>query len=182
MSLEHQVKMKMHGKRDEAEEREGLTWLYAVLGNPNPSPNLLNYELLRDGQLLCRVMNTLAPGSIPNINTGNSHFKLMENINKFTDACRKYGVPNQDLFQTADLFEMKDLVAVTGTIFALGRTVHLHPEWRGPMLGPKPAVGNTREWTDEQLRASEGIIGLQAGQNKGASQAGDNFGAGRIIF
>jgi len=174
--------MKMMGKRNEAEEQEGLTWLYAVLGNPNPAPNLLNYELLRDGQLLCKVMNTLAPGSITNINTSDSHFKKMENINKFTDACRKYGVPNLDLFQTADLFEMKDLVAVTGTIFALGRTVHLHPEWKGPMLGPKPAVANVREWTEDELRASNNIIGLQAGQNKGASQAGDNYGAGRIIF
>jgi len=64
----------MMGKRNEAEEQEGLTWLYAVLGNPNPAPNLLNYELLRDGQLLCKVMNTLAPGSITNINTSDSHF------------------------------------------------------------------------------------------------------------
>jgi len=174
--------IKMHGKRDLAQEQEALMWLYAVLGNPNPPPHLLDYEKLKDGQLLCKVMNTLAPGSIRKINTEASHFKVMENINNFTDACRKYGVPNLDLFQSSDLLEMKDLVAVTGTIFALGRTAHLHPEWKGPMLGPKPAVANTREWTEEELRASTNVIGLQAGQNKGASQAGDNYGAGRIIF
>ena len=34
------------------------------------------------------------------------------------------------------------------------------------------AEENKREFTDEQLRAHEGHIGLQAGYNKGASQAG----------
>jgi len=38
------------------------------------------------------------------------------------------------------------------------------------------------KFTDEQLRAGEGIIGLQAGSNKGASQAGQNFGKTRAII
>jgi len=32
------------------------------------------------------------------------------------------------------------------------------------------------------LRAGEGLIGLQAGTNKGATQAGQNFGASRKII
>lgn len=39
-------------------------------------------------------------------------------------------------------------------------------------MGPKMAEKNEREFTEEQLRAHEGHIGLQAGFNKGASQAG----------
>merc|ERR1712071_294571 len=38
--------------------------------------------------------------------------------------------------------------------------------------GPKMAEKNEREFTEEQLRAHEGHVGLQAGYNKGASQAG----------
>lgn len=57
-----------------------------------------------------------------------------------------------------------------------------HPEWRGPWLGPKPAEENKRSFTEEQLRAGEGLIGLQAGTNKGATQAGQNFGATRKIL
>lgn len=58
-----------------------------------------------------------------------------------------------------------------------------HPEWQGPWLGPKPADENKREFSDETLAAGKTIIGLQAGQNKGATQAGQNIGAGRkIIF
>ncbi len=91
------------------------------------------------------------------------------------------------------------------TIFAIGRTVsrwhspshpffiyefiilptlqaYKHPEWRGPFLGPKPSEEHKREFTESQLRASEGIIGLQAGTNKGANQSGQNFGATRKIL
>ena len=47
-----------------------------------------------------------------------------------------------------------------------------HPEYTGPRLGPKMAEKNEREFTEEQLRAHEGHVGLQAGYNKGATQAG----------
>lgn len=58
-----------------------------------------------------------------------------------------------------------------------------HPEWRGPFLGPKPADENKRFFTEEQLKAGDTVIGLQAGSNKGATQSGQNFGASRkIIF
>jgi transgelin len=49
-------------------------------------------------------------------------------------------------------------------------------------LGPKQAEENRREFTEEQLRAGEAIIGLQAGTNKGATQAGLNMGASRKII
>ena len=45
------------------------------------------------------------------------------------------------------------------------------------------ADGNKREFTEEQLRASEGHVGLQAGYNKGASQAGvGSFGNTRHMW
>lgn len=57
-----------------------------------------------------------------------------------------------------------------------------HPEWKGPYLGPRPAEENRREFTEQQLRASESIIGLQAGTNRGATQSGQSFGASRKII
>jgi hypothetical protein len=44
-------------------------------------------------------------------------------LDRFQEACKKYGVPELDIFQTTDLSERKDIAAVTATIFALGRTV-----------------------------------------------------------
>lgn len=52
----------------------------------------------------------------------------------------------------------------------------MHPEWPGPFLGPKPADENKRHFTEEQLRAGEGVINLQYGTNKGANASGMNFG------
>lgn len=52
----------------------------------------------------------------------------------------------------------------------------------GAVLGPKEAAADKKEWTDEQLKAGQNIIGLQMGSNKGASAAGTTpFGLGRQI-
>uniref|UniRef100_A0A182UGS0 Transgelin n=1 Tax=Anopheles melas TaxID=34690 RepID=A0A182UGS0_9DIPT len=103
-------------------------------------------------------------------------------LRRFQKACIKYGVADVDLFQTTDLWDRKNVALVTTTIFAVGRACYKHPEFRGPYLGPRPAEENRREFTEEQLRAGEGLIGLQAGSNKGATQAGLNFGATRKIL
>ncbi len=50
-----------------------------------------------------------------------------------------------------------------------------------PTLGPKESQGERRDFSEEQLRAGEGIIGLQAGTNKGANASGINMGNTRHI-
>ncbi|XP_069680611.1 muscle-specific protein 20 isoform X1 [Periplaneta americana] len=181
MSLERQVRAKLAGKRDAQQEKEAQEWMEAVLGEKFP-PGEAYEDVLRDGQVLCKLMNKICPGSIPKINTSGGQFKMMENINVFQQALKNYGVADVDVFQTVDLWEKKDIAQVTTTLFALGRTTYRHPEWQGPYLGPKPAEECKRDFTEEQLRAGETIIGLQAGQNKGATQAGQNIGAGRKIL
>ena len=39
-------------------------------------------------------------------------FMLMENIQAFLGAARKYGVPDSELFQTADLYERRNIPQV----------------------------------------------------------------------
>uniref|UniRef100_A0A1B0DFZ6 Transgelin n=1 Tax=Phlebotomus papatasi TaxID=29031 RepID=A0A1B0DFZ6_PHLPP len=102
--------------------------------------------------------------------------------NGFQQACIKYGLADVDLFQTTDLWDRKNIALVTQTIFAVGRATYRHPEWKGPFLGPRPSEENRREFSDEQLRAGENIIGLQAGTNRGATQSGQSFGATRKIL
>ncbi|KAK7874512.1 hypothetical protein R5R35_001595 [Gryllus longicercus] len=181
MSLEREVRAKLAGKRNPDQEREAQEWLEAVLGRKFPA-GVLYEDYIRDGQVLCEVMNKLQPGIVPKINSSGGQFKMMENINQFQQALKAYGVPDVDVFQTIDLWEKKDIAQVTTTLFALGRTTYRHADWKGPWLGPRPAEEHKRDFTEEQLRAGEGIIGLQAGQNKGATQAGQNIGAGRKIL
>ena len=54
--------------------------------------------------------------------------------------------------------------------------------YNGPTLGVKLAEENKREFTEDQLRAGESVIGLQAGFNKGASQSGQSFGMNQFLF
>ena len=68
-------------------------------------------------------MNKLMPGSVPKINTSGTHFKLMENINSFQNAAKRFGVPEVDVFQTVDLWERRNIPQVTQCIMALGRAV-----------------------------------------------------------
>ncbi|XP_063237809.1 muscle-specific protein 20-like [Bacillus rossius redtenbacheri] len=169
------------GKREPDQEAEAQRWIEVVTGERFP-PGVPFEHALRDGILLCKLMNRLQPGLVPKINTSGGDYKMMDNLSQFQKACTAYGVPDVDLFQTVDLWDMKNIAAVTNTIFAIGRTTYKHPEWRGPWLGPKPSEEHHRAWTQEQLRAGEGIIGLQAGTNKGATQAGQSFGATRKIL
>ncbi|XP_077292086.1 muscle-specific protein 20 transgelin [Arctopsyche grandis] len=181
MSLERQVRAKLAGKRDANQEKEAQEWMETILGAKFP-PGELYEDVIKDGTVLCQLMNKICPGSVAKINTSGGQFKMMENINNFQGALKNYGVCDIDVFQTVDLWDKKDISQVTSTLFALGRQTYKHPEWSGPYLGPKPSDECKRDFTEEQLKAGQTMIGLQAGSNKGASQAGQNMGAGRKIL
>ncbi len=64
-------------------------------------------------------------------------------------------------------------------IHALGRKAG--SKGFSPSIGAKESAANKREFSAEQLQAGKGVIGLQMGSNKGASQAGMSYGAPRQI-
>lgn len=68
-------------KRDPQQEKEAQEWVEAVLGRKFPASEAFE-DVIRDGQVLCEVMNKLAPGSVAKINSSGGQFKMMENINK----------------------------------------------------------------------------------------------------
>lgn len=106
-------------------DKEAQEWIEAILGEKFPGGE--EYEnVLKDGTVLCRLMNKLQPEAVPKINTSGGQFKMMENINNFQKSLKDYGVPDIDVFQTVDLWEKKDIATVTNTIFALGRAVSNH--------------------------------------------------------
>ncbi|XP_017781295.1 PREDICTED: myophilin [Nicrophorus vespilloides] len=156
--------------RNKELETEVLTWIFQCLGEPVPKGEF--EDILKDGIVLCNLMNKLTPGSVKKIQSKGTNFQLMENIQRFQAAAKKYGLPEEEIFQTADLFEKRNVAQVCLSLFALGRCTQKHPEWTGPQLGPKMAEKNERTFTEEQLRAHEGELNLQMGYNKGASQAG----------
>jgi hypothetical protein len=104
-------------------------------------------------------------------NNGSAPFKQMENIQLFLNFCENYGVPRTSLFQTVDLFEGRNMAQVLSCIQQLGSECQRNG-FNGPSLGARPTERNVREFTHEQMRTGHTIIGLQAGSNKFASQAG----------
>merc|ERR1712002_796862 len=160
----------MPGRNKEL-EAEVQAWMEEVMGQKLPPGNL--EDVLKDGVVLCNLMNKIQPNSVKKIQTSGGSFKLMENIQRFQEAVKKYGVPHEEIFQTADLFERRNIPQVVLSIFSLGRLTQKHPEYTGPSLGPKMSEADKKEWDEDQQRMlRDGQIGLQMGQNKGATQAG----------
>lgn len=171
---------------------EVMNWLKGVVTHADSNDKDLEkmYEvktmedvekILKDGTILCTVINAMYPGSVKKVNKTTMAFKQMENISNFLIACeQKAGCNKTDLFQTVDLYESRNIPGVIDSLLALGRKGHDIPGIPG--IGPKEATQNKREFTDEQLEAGKNVIGLQMGTNKLASQSGQNFGKTRAIL
>ncbi|KAK7107810.1 myophilin-like isoform X2 [Littorina saxatilis] len=170
----------MPPKRDPELETQALDWIEANYGEPLDRKKPYD-DLLKDGIVLCKLMNKLMPGCVKKIDTKGGGFALMQNIERFQAAARAYGVPQSEVFQTVDLWEKKNIPQVTLCIHALGRVAQTRDDYKGPVLGPKTAEKNERHFTEEQLAEAKNTVSLQYGSNKGASQAGINMGKPRSI-
>ena len=108
------------------------------------------------------MMNKISPGAIPKFKQSGPAFLLMENVQSFLAAIKKYGVSDEEVFQTPDLFEARNIPQVTLCIYALARTTQKHDDYTGPAMGPKMATQNKRNFTEEEIkRGRDGQIGLQ---------------------
>ncbi|KRY22324.1 Myophilin, partial [Trichinella patagoniensis] len=160
-----------------------LKWISDVsnqqdLNTDGSMENFIN--VLKDGTVLCRLANALQPGAIKKINDSKMAFKQMENINHFLNFAETVvGIPKTESFMTVDLYEAQDPNSVLICLSSVARKAE---KFNKPSLGPKEAQGEKREWTEEQIRAGECVIGLQYGSNKGATQAGMNIGKSRHII
>ncbi|EDO46658.1 predicted protein, partial [Nematostella vectensis] len=155
---------KIDSKYDPTKEEEARKWIDTVLGESifgeNGGVDTV-HQTLKDGQVLCRLANRL--GGDLKINQQKMPFKQMENIGNFLSFIENnLGVAKNDLFQTVDLYEKSNMWNVICCIHAVGRRAAA----KGldvPVLGPKEADANPRQFSEEQLRAGEGILTKQAG-------------------
>jgi len=185
--LTAELQLKTAGKFDLAVANECFQWMASCLPNERSQLQTVTSmqdvaDVLKNGVILCKLVNVIKPNSVRKINTNKQTFKEMENISNFLTACESFGCRRTDLFQTVDLYEAGNIPQVINGIQSLGRKAQSIPSFRGPYFGPSESTANKREFTEQQLRAGQGFIGLQAGSNKGASQAGQNFGKTRQIL
>ena len=164
-----------YNKELELEERR---WISAILKKPFPSGDF--GDALKSGVILCQLINALKPGSIKKISDSSMPFPQMENISKFLAAAKTFGVPDTNLFQTADLYDGTNVGQVVVCIDAIGRAAQ-KLGFKGPTLGVKEAEGEARQFSEKQLRSGDAIIGLQMGTSAGANQSGMTFGKLRDV-
>ena len=80
-----------------AENKEVLNWIQEVLEEPLPSGDFA--EVLKDGVILCRLMNKIEPGAIKKFKQKGPAFLLMENIQARSHLRLDFG-----LFQEYNFF------------------------------------------------------------------------------
>lgn len=68
------------GKRQPEEEAEAKNWIETVIGERFPPVPF--EDALRDGIILCKLMNKLAPGIITKVNVSGGDYKMMDNISQ----------------------------------------------------------------------------------------------------
>jgi len=111
---------------------------------------------IKDGVLLCELVNRIHPHTIKKINKKNSQpFLLMENIGFFLDACRSLGVfrHTDEPFLPIDLFEEKNIPKVINCLVLLDGAAR--------KLGFQPniqRVGEHIKFSEQQLKDAEEVL------------------------
>ncbi|XP_054610807.1 transgelin-like isoform X2 [Dunckerocampus dactyliophorus] len=189
--LSREVQNKIDKKYDPELEETLVEWIIAQCGPKVGKPESGRsgfQEWLKNGSVLCELINSLHSGTKPikNIKNSGMAFTQMEQISIFLKAAESYGVTKTDTFQTVDLFENKDLAAVQRTLAALGSLAVTKNDgnYKGdPSWFHKKSQENRRDFSEEQLSEGKNVIGLQMGTNKLASQAGmTGYGRPRQII
>jgi len=134
--VDAEVHQKIKNRYDPEEEKKALQWIQDVTGNPVSDKDF--YSVLKNGVVLCQLINTIRPGSVKHINLKPTNVLAeRENIQAYIDGCAALGVPSQELFVISDLHEKKYLPGVLLNIYALGRQAQVTPGFNGPRLGVK---------------------------------------------
>ncbi|CAM9693233.1 unnamed protein product [Chrysoparadoxa australica] len=149
--MDAELAQKQAANYDFEAEDMAREWIEAVTGASLESVSPDFGVSLKDGTVLCALVNTIKPGTIKRVNNSKMPFKQMENISAFLKACRVLGVQEHSLFETVDLYEEKDIGLVVRALHALGGAVKKSvPEYTGPSLGVRASSPTVREWSAEE--------------------------------
>ncbi|KAK9314386.1 calponin homology domain-containing protein [Lipomyces starkeyi] len=136
-SLDQDMAELRKSKYDAKSVAEAKAWIEGILGDDLGSEDLI--DILKDGVILCRLVNIIVPSANLKYKTSRMPFVQMENISMFLRAAASLGLPQYDLFQTVDLYEAKDPAQVVQTLYSFSR--HANKQYSNvPLLGPKLAT------------------------------------------
>ncbi|CAH2311431.1 calponin-3 [Pelobates cultripes] len=178
--LSAEVKNKIALKYDPQVEEDLRLWIEEVTGMSIGD----NFQLgLRDGKILCNLINILHPGAVRKINEAKLNWHNLENIGNFIKAIQEYGMKPHDIFEANDLFENGNMTQVQTSLVALAGLAKTKGFHTTVDIGVKYAEKQKRQFDDNKLKAGQSVIGLQMGTNKCASQAGMTaYGTRRHLY
>ena len=159
-------------------EEQAEAWVCLLADRPLEATPL--QERLKSGTMLCALLEKIKPGAIKlkvasdeqlaTMAPNRANAKMRENIGQYVDACAALGLPQRELFITADLFEDKNWKVVLKNIHGLARYCHKDvPGFKGPHMGKSNTQdGRARRATNDEtnkqhagmLRVMKGLVEL----------------------
>nr|AMQ67291.1 calponin [Azumapecten farreri] len=191
MGMDRALTSKLGAKYDSSSEEEVRIWIKELIGEDIGTGPANVEKSLKNGVILNKLLVRLYEGTPnlppaaqkfkPSFTESEIAFRQMENIEKFLKGAKCYGLKDNSLFQTVDLYEGRNMAMVIATILQVGTEAQRNG-FNGPTAGSKPTTAQKRNFSYEQLKSGHGTIGLQSGSNKFASQKGmTSMGAVRHI-
>ncbi|XP_062381254.1 calponin-2 [Sardina pilchardus] len=178
--LSAEVKSRIAQKYDPQREEELRIWIEDVTGG---SIGEDFQKGLKNGVVLCELINKLQPGSVKKVNNSTQNWHQLENLTNFIKGITVYGLKPHDIFEANDLFESGNMTQVQTTLLALAGMAKTKGVQTSVDIGVKYADKHERGFDEEKMKAGHCVIGLQMGTNKCASQAGMNaYGTRRHLY
>ncbi|AET39815.1 Scp1p Ecym_5012 [Eremothecium cymbalariae DBVPG len=175
-SLDEDLRELRNSKFDENAINEIKRWVFSVIGEAVPPDSMV--ETLKNGIVLCKLANILQAADsnkskLIKWRQSAMPFVQMEQISLFLSFARNYGVPEDEFFQTVDLYEEKDPESVYQTLKSLSRYANKkHPD-RFTVVGPQLTTKRPRPSVKPKPGhlQSAGWSTTEYGYMKGANQA-----------
>ncbi|CAO3650644.1 unnamed protein product [Cunninghamella blakesleeana] len=152
-------------KQDQYESQEKLVIEFIEMALSTTLNQGSLHQELKDGVLLCSLVNQLRPGTIKTVGQKDLSFIKMDNITRFLQGARQVGLEEYQLFDTTDLFEAKDMPRVIHTILTLSQLFIKHDPEKYSWIQSKGGFLTTSTTTHSNLGKSSSSI-LQVGEKK----------------
>ncbi len=140
--MDVELTKKQQEKENPQRTAEVMHWIQAVTNQRFHDPNNVQ-ESLKDGQVLCQLINVIRPGTIKKINDGKLSYLCMENLHVFSKACVTLGLPPRECFAEADLYEAKNIPWVIESLHSFATLVQNNRSGSLPKLGVKVSPRKT---------------------------------------
>ncbi|XP_045642073.1 LOW QUALITY PROTEIN: calponin-3-like [Ursus americanus] len=178
--LSIEVKSRTASKHEHQAEEDLRNWTEEETGMSTGT----NFQLgLKDGIILCELINKLQPGSMKKVNESSLNWPQLENTGNFIKAIQPYGMKPHDIFEANDLFENGNVTQVQTMLVALAGLAKTKGFHTTTDTGVKYDEKQTRRSDEGKLKAGQRVIGLQMRTNKCASQAGMTaYGTRRHLY